>query len=341
MLVIFYVLAKIVDDHFVESLEILVDRLKIAPEIAGATFMAVGSSAPELFTSIAAISRIGAENIGAGTIVGSAIFNILVIVGASAIVSTVVLDWRPVLRDLIFYVLAITILIFAFWDGIIHFWEAGIFVLFYIFYLIFLYFWSKKFGNQFDKKSYDLREVKISKKYFWDERFKLCLNNFFPDLKEFPNKWPLAFVLSIVLIAILSFGLVESAIALAHLLNISETIIALTVLALGTSIPDLLSSINVSRRGAGDMAVSNAIGSNTFDILIGLGMPWCVYVFITKTPVEVSTKNLSSSTFLLFGTVVVLLAILISKEFKIGKKVGIFLITVYVSYLFYAVFSSI
>jgi K+-dependent Na+/Ca+ exchanger-like protein len=341
LLVIFYALAKIVDEHFVESLEILVSKLNIAPEIAGATFMAVGSSAPELFTSIAALTRIGAGNVGAGTIVGSAIFNILVIIGASAIVSTVVLDWRPVLRDLFFYVFSIAILIFTFWDGVIHLWEASLFIILYLFYLIFLYFWSKKFGDKFNKKSDITEKIQPKKTFFWDKKFKFYLNKIFPNLKESPDKWPLAFLISIALIAILSFGLVESAISLAHLLNISETIIALTILAAGTSVPDLLASINVTRRGSGDMAVANAVGSNTFDILMGLGLPWFIYVLITKNPVIVSTESLSSSIFLLFGTVVALFAILVARKFKIGKKVGFFLIGVYVMYLTYAIFSAV
>lgn len=121
---IFYLLAKICDDYFVASLELLVHRLKIPPDVAGATFMAMGSSAPELFTAIAALSRVGAENVGAGTIVGSAIFNILVIVGASAFVSTVVLDWKPVMRDLLFYLFSIGALIFVFFDGTVTFSES-------------------------------------------------------------------------------------------------------------------------------------------------------------------------------------------------------------------------
>ena len=79
MLLAFYLLAEVCDKYFVESLEKISQRLHLSPEAAGATFMAIGSSAPELFVSLMALFKPGEEAMGAGTIVGSAIFNVLVI----------------------------------------------------------------------------------------------------------------------------------------------------------------------------------------------------------------------------------------------------------------------
>jgi len=80
-----WLINKICDRYFVESLESIAEKFKLSSDFAGATLMAIGSSAPELFTSIAALSMVGSEAVGAGTIIGSAIFNILIIIGVVAI----------------------------------------------------------------------------------------------------------------------------------------------------------------------------------------------------------------------------------------------------------------
>lgn len=81
MLFAFAVLAKICDKYFVQSLEIISKKMKLTDDVAGATFMAIGSSAPEFFTAAIAMMTVGSEVVGAGTIVGSALFNLLVIIG--------------------------------------------------------------------------------------------------------------------------------------------------------------------------------------------------------------------------------------------------------------------
>src|SRR5690606_22491483 len=96
LVVTFYALAKLCDQYFVKSLDIISKKLKLSEDVAGATFMAVGSSAPEFFTAVIAVFSISTSDIGAGTIVGSAIFNILIIIGASAIAATAYLKWQPV-----------------------------------------------------------------------------------------------------------------------------------------------------------------------------------------------------------------------------------------------------
>ena len=109
LLVAFYLLAVICEDYFVPALDEISKRLKLSSDVAGATFMAVGSSAPEFFTSVFAVLKPGDHaDIGAGTIVGSAIFNILVIIGASVIFRQAKLTWQPIVRDMIFYAISYT-----------------------------------------------------------------------------------------------------------------------------------------------------------------------------------------------------------------------------------------
>ena len=107
------------------------------------------------------------------------------------------------------------------------------------------------------------------------------------------------------------------------------------MLAAGTSVPDLIGSIVVAKQGRGDMAVSNAVGSNIFDILFGLGMPWVLVILIKGKDVEVESDNLNSSVALLFASVITLLFILISRKWHLKKFSGLVLIAFYAAYLVY------
>merc|ERR1719316_2650567 len=117
MVYMFKGLGEICDSYFMDALEAISEALKLSPDVAGATFMAAGSSAPELFTSIVCTFFIP-SNGGVGTIIGSAIFNIFVIVGATGTVACAggkVLDiwWYPLTRDTFFYILSIALLAFT------------------------------------------------------------------------------------------------------------------------------------------------------------------------------------------------------------------------------------
>lgn len=135
-------LAIVCDEFFQTSLEIISEVLGLTPDVAGATFLAAGSSAPELFTSLADAFG-NANSTGTGTIVGSAMFNILVIVALSAAVAgagggSIQIDWRPVCRDILFYSYSIGILALVFLDSEVQWWEGLIMFLSYIVYIIFM-----------------------------------------------------------------------------------------------------------------------------------------------------------------------------------------------------------
>lgn len=135
-------LAIVCDEFFQTSLEIISEVLGLTPDVAGATFLAAGSSAPELFTSL--VDAFGhANSTGTGTIVGSAMFNILVIVALSAAVAgtsegSIHIDWRPVCRDIVFYSYSIAILALVFIDEKVEWWEGLIMFLSYVVYIIFM-----------------------------------------------------------------------------------------------------------------------------------------------------------------------------------------------------------
>ena len=132
-------IAIVCDDFFVPALEIICEVLELSDDVAGATFMAAGSSAPELASStVSLVSPQAGSEIGVGTIVGSAIFNILIIIGATVIATgnTLQLDWKPVTRDCFFYASAIAGIVGTFAGGRIDWWEGLIYVCFYGCYIV-------------------------------------------------------------------------------------------------------------------------------------------------------------------------------------------------------------
>jgi len=342
ILACFYLLAVVTDEFFVISLDEITKKLKLSPDMAGATFMAIGSSAPELFTSFIAVFRTdGMADVGAGTIVGSAIFNILVIIGASASFRKAHLNWQPVVRDMLFYAVSILLLLLSFADGQIIWREALLFVGVYIGYLVAVFNWRTWLPyKEKNVDVFELLEAEESKHpiAIWAKKL---LGIVIPECKEKPERFMFTFGASVLVIAALSFVMVESAIEMAHLLHIPPAIVALTILAAGTSIPDLLASIAVAKQGRGDMAVSNAVGSNVFDILIGLGLPWLIILTFQGGAVQVATENLLSSIFLLFATIIGIFFLLFVRRWSIGKRAGWLLILVYLMYVGWNIFQVI
>lgn len=147
MTYMFVALAIVCDEFFVPALEVITTKLQISDDVAGATFMAAGGSAPELFTSLIGVF-ISRSNVGIGTIVGSAVFNILFVIGMCAIFSREMLHltWWPLFRDVTFYILDLIMLIVFFLDNMILWWESLLLVLGYMSYVTFM-----KFNSQIER----------------------------------------------------------------------------------------------------------------------------------------------------------------------------------------------
>ncbi|XP_071654160.1 sodium/potassium/calcium exchanger Nckx30C [Temnothorax longispinosus] len=135
----FVALAIVCDEFFVPSLDVIIEKFDIADDVAGATFMAAGGSAPELFTSIIGVF-VSFDDVGIGTIVGSAVFNILFVIGMCAIFSRTVLSltWWPLFRDCTFYSASLLTLIYFFRDSYIYWYEALVLFGFYLAYVSFM-----------------------------------------------------------------------------------------------------------------------------------------------------------------------------------------------------------
>lgn len=135
----FVALAIVCDEFFVPSLDVIIEKLGITDDVAGATFMAAGGSAPELFTSVIGVF-VSFDDVGIGTIVGSAVFNILFVIGMCALFSKTILSltWWPLFRDCTFYSVSLLILIYFFRDNQIYWWEALVLFIVYISYAVFM-----------------------------------------------------------------------------------------------------------------------------------------------------------------------------------------------------------
>ncbi len=317
LLVSFYFLSIVCNRYFTPSIKKISKKWSLSSEAAGATLMALGSSAPELSISIVALFKVGQHaELGAGNIVGSAIFQFLVIIGAVALVKDAVLNWKPFVRDMAFYIIAVVLLIIFFYDGKIEVHEPLLFLGVYISY-VFVVIKSGKWFKYKDSMSKVLMEDGIPKR-----RKDLLKNHYY-----------LSFVASIIIIGIVSWVLVESAVNISQITNIPEVIIAIIVVAAGNSIPDYLASVKAAKDKLSDMAVSNAVGSNNFDIMFGLGFPWLVSLLLQDKTIAVESTNLFNTALILLGTVVLTLIILIVRKWKLTKSTGIILLGTYLIYV--------
>ena len=380
----FGALALVCDGYFVPSLEKITDKLHIHSDVAGATFMAAGSSAPELFTSVIGVF-ITKGDIGLGTVVGSAVFNMLFIVGACGLFagSTLRLSRWPLLRDSFCYLASIAALIATLYDRKVQWYEALVLICMYLVYVSIMYFnqalervFEKVTGfyniapdieqsakqerkslikdndrGQVTEEDQEVRIIKqnddspfsvpqglISRTLWLIELPMTCL--FYvtiPDCRKSRwEKWYLvSFFISVFWIAILSYVLVWMVSIIGFTLGISDVIMGLTFMAAGTSVPDGISSLIVARQGDGDMAVSNTIGSNVFDILLCLGLPWLLKTTVVDLGgyVDVLSGSVSYTALSLFGTVFVTLFCIAWKKWRLDKCLGIVFLLLYIAFI--------
>ncbi len=149
-----------------------------------------------------------------------------------------------------------------------------------------------------------------------------------------------AFVVSIALIVALSYVLVEATIVFSAGIGIPPVIVALTLLAAGTSAPDLIASVDVAREGRGGMAVANAVGSNTFDLLVGLALPWTIALSLLGLGgIDVGTGDLWTSIGILVATTLVLALFLTTKR-ELSRREGWTLLLLYAVFVLYTLASG-
>lgn len=284
-------------NYFVEGLGTLSNRFTISEAVIGASIAAIGSSMPELGASVFSVIE-GAPTIGFGTIIGSAIFNITVIVGGSALFGKFAIDRRVVYRDGLFYLFTVLVAIAGTWDGVLTRLEAVAWALLFVVYLAWLYYDATR-GEPVPHEEFDDLSVRMAVVYT---------------------------VGGLVAVAVAARYLIINVDFVATELGVSEAIFSLVVIAVGTSIPDLVTSLQAARYGMGSLAVANAVGSNIFDILGALGIP---FAFRARTVIEAS---LDFSILVLLVAVLATLALL-RLDWSLSRREGGLLIGIYGAYL--------
>ncbi|XP_053667224.1 sodium/potassium/calcium exchanger Nckx30C [Anopheles marshallii] len=497
----FVALAIVCDEFFVPSLDVIIEKLGITDDVAGATFMAAGGSAPELFTSIMGVF-VSFNDVGIGTIVGSAVFNILFVIGMCALFSKTILSltWWPLFRDCTFYSVSLLTLIYFFRDNKIYWWEALVLFIIYILYAVFMKFNQQvercvkkiiyknkvtrvrstdqlmpagnaanssetsmatqpggsvtsraasesrsgppgsssgsvpihqnptatgaKFRHgllqlmihtidplhddpvpgKVDEKATQLHaiaslkvlldatkpqrgaatssaanHVKINLKettlasdrpngnidttidsgneleeeppealsMSWPKgarkriTYLLVAPIIFPLYLTLPDTrtprgkkfFPVTFIGSIVWIAAYSYLMVWWATVVGDTSKIPAEVMGLTFLAAGTSIPDLITSVIVARKGFGDMAVSSSVGSNIFDVTVGLPIPWLMYGIIYGQPVEVNSVGMVCSITILFLMLLFVVMSIACFRWRMNKGLGFTMFLLYFAFV--------
>ena len=243
-----FILVK-ASDYFTESAEKIGLALGMPAFIVGVTIVAIGTSLPELLSSIIAVMKNSTE-IVVGNVIGSNIANILLVLGITAIVGKKLKTSYELLSvDLPIMIGSVFFLAITLWDGVFNFWEGllglGILAV-YIFYTTSL---SEKKDTEIKKKIKLERKSKIE----W--------------------KTILSLFISAIFIFIGAKLTIDSVIQLSEIFNIGKEIIAASAVALGTSLPELMVSVTAAMKGKGSMAIGNVLGSNIFNALAVMGIP--------------------------------------------------------------------
>ena len=167
----------------------------------------------------------------------------------------------------------------------------------------------------------------------------ICMALTIPDVRipGWSKYCYVAFMMSIAWIGLFAYLMVTWAEVIGNTVGIPSVIMGLTVLAAGTSVPDLLSSVIVARRGSGDMAVSSSIGSNIFDILVGLPVPWMIYSLWESTSIYIGSDNIFTSLFILLGMLVFVVVAVHCQGWKLTKTLGAMMIVFYFAFLVQAI----
>ncbi|XP_017870021.1 PREDICTED: sodium/potassium/calcium exchanger 5 isoform X3 [Drosophila arizonae] len=147
----------------------------------------------------------------------------------------------------------------------------------------------------------------------------------------------LCLLMAIVWISVLSYLVTWSLTIVGHNIGVPDSIMGLTVLAFGTSVPEGVSSFIVVRKGYGSMAMCNAIGSNTFDIFICMGLPWLISVAVEKKNIHVNSEGLAMTTGILILTGAIAYFSLLGTKFVLGKIVGWICLVSYAAFLVVAI----
>jgi len=290
-------------DWFVEGASGLAEKFGIPQLVIGLTIVAMGTSMPEAAVSIAAALK-GSADITIGNVLGSNILNVLIILGLTAVVTKVAVGESTIKYEIPFVIIiSIVLMVLGMTGGEITFAEGivlWIFFLGYMFYLLKMAM-NNKNGNNGNEEE--------------------------PEEEQPLWKLLIGIVVGAVLIVWGSDISVEAASEIARMFGLSERLIGLTIVALGTSLPELVTSVAAATKGKADIAIGNIVGSNIFNILFVVGTTALV------TPVAFAANFMVDG--IVSAVAVGLLLLFVFKKKHLDRKDGIIFLAGYAAYFVY------
>ena len=283
-------------DKFTDGASSMARRWNVSEMVIGLTVVAMGTSMPEFVVSFFSALE-GSADMSIGNVVGSNVFNTLLIVGFSAIMISMSLTKKLLTRDILFVIYASLILVALSHDGVLNRWEAFVLLMCFGMYMLYSYYVSKQESQE---------ESVVGEVYGWIRTL----------------------VYIVLGIGCLVGGgnlLVSSASSLAMSLGMSERVVGLTILAAGTSLPELATSIVAARKGSKGLALGNAIGSNLFNIFFILG----VSAFICP----MNIKGIGTLDWIALVGSGIVLFVFGGTGHKITKMEGVVMIALYILYM--------
>lgn len=291
-------------DWFVEGASKIADRFGIPQLVIGLTIVAMGTSAPEAAVSITSALK-GSADITIGNVLGSNILNVLIILGLTSVVRTIAVQKSTVKYEIPFVIVISAILaVLGLWDGTVSRLEGGILWALFLVYMVYLFKMAKSGQGGSEEVPEDGKK---------DPIWKLII----------------LVVIGVVLIVWGSDVTVDAATTLATLFGMSERLIGLTIVALGTSLPELVTSVTAAIKGKADIAVGNIVGSNIFNILFVVGTTALI------TPVAYQANFMVDS--IVTVASVVLLLVCVARKKQLNRPSGIIMLVCYVAYFIYLI----
>lgn len=289
-------------DYFVDGSSSLAAKMKIPSLIVGLTIVAMGTSAPELAVSISAAVS-GSNSLAVSNVIGSNLFNIMMVLGICSAIKPIDTNDSVAKRDYPVAIAAVLIFVIFILDGKLGRIESAVFLA--------------------ALAAYMVMSVKIAKKEAANAADE-------PAAVEFsPVVCALSLIGGVCGIVLGGNLVVEHAKLIAMRAGMSETLVGLTICAVGTSLPELVTSITAARKGENDMAVGNVVGSNIFNVLAILGISGVI------TPISVNGDAIIDS-IILIGVSVVSYIWYISGK-KMSRAEGVSLVVLYAAYMVYII----
>lgn len=299
-------------DYFVDGASSIAKRLHIPSLVIGLTIVAFGTSAPELAVSVTAALK-GSNDIALGNVVGSNMFNTLVVIGMSALICPLAVKKSIIKKDYPISIIAVLLLGLLSMDPLFKKGSSMVLgrmdgIILLIAFAIFMYLTVKE-GLKGRQESLEAQE-------------------------EFEIKYTLGMSILVSLIGLAGIIIggditVDAAKEIARAFGLSEAIIGLTIVALGTSLPELVTSVVAAKKGESDISIGNVVGSNIFNIFLIIGVSSSIL------PMEVNSSYMYDIGLLILVSVAVFIPVALTK--KVGRAAGGLMVCTYIAYTAYLI----